>query len=88
MCNIEYQNKLIDAEAFGEWIAQRPCKQTVKPVVTFVVDELDMMAADLSDLRCTDADYELPFARLTPEQMDEIEAERIGEDFSLRPFEY
>lgn len=85
MCAIEHKNNLIDAEAFGEWIALRPYKKAVTNIV-FVMGELDMMTADLAALRCTDADYEAPFARLTDEQLDEIESERPGEDFSTRPY--
>ncbi len=48
-------------------------------------DELAAMDADLAALR---AQVVEPVARLTPEQLQEIEDERIGEDFSTHPFAY
>ena len=59
----------------------------VAPALT----ELDLMAADLINYRLADADDEQPFARLTDEQVNDIEVERdesIGDDFSRNPFYY
>jgi len=48
-------------------------------------DELAAMDADLAALR---AQVVEPVAKMTPKQLQEIEDERIGEDFSTHPFAY
>ena len=50
-------------------------------------DELTMMAVDLDAIQADEA-WSAPFARLTDEQLEEIEAERPGEHFSQFPFLY
>ena len=58
-----------------------------KPIVikSVAVTELDAMSADLAKLQ---AGLVEPVVRLTSEQLDEIESERPGEDFSTQPFLY
>lgn len=79
------QEKEINYQDDGEIIFAAPAKKRTNPVAP-VVNELDAMAMDLVALRCTDADYEAPFAKLTDTQLEEFEEEKIGEDFSTHPY--
>jgi hypothetical protein len=48
--------------------------------------ELELMDADLDVLQ--DGDWEAPFARLTAEQLEEIENERPGHELCTNPWEW
>ena len=52
-------------------------------------DELTMMAVDLATLQLTDVEWSTPFARLTDDQLAEIEDDRdeaIGDEISHNPW--
>jgi len=50
-----------------------------------MLDEMAAMDADLAALRIGIVE---PIVRLTPEQLDEIERDRPGEDYCTRPYLY
>ncbi len=54
--------------------------------ITMQLPELDFMAAALDALRS--GDCEAPFARLTDEQMEAIEAERPGHELCTQPWNW
>jgi hypothetical protein len=73
------------ARLLGNGLTVERHNELVKMAQRQADDELAMMSADLDALRAGKVE---PVVRLTKAQQDEIEAERVGEDFSTQPWEW